>query len=129
LNKRAFGIVAASALTIAALAAPAAAAPARNIAWDVAPSLQQIIVATDTAGHWTIVPATGKLTCNDNNWTLVATGTHPFALGQEVILDPVSSGWTGGCNPSVPGLTVTQDWQSVTKTNGTVKLVCHGVVA
>ena len=74
-------------------------------------------------------PGTGQITINDNNWTLVATGTHTFALDQEVILDPASSGWGGGCNPSMLGLSATQDWESVTTPSGRVKLVCHGVVA
>ena len=129
MKKRAFGILAMSAVAVAALAAPVAAAPARNVAWNVAPDLQQIIVAKDTVGGWTIVPATGKLTINDNNWTLVASGTHSFALNQEVILDPVSSGWAGGCNPSMFGLSPTQNWQSVTTPSGKVKLVCHGGVS
>ena len=129
MHKRAFGIVAASAIAITTLVAPVAAAPAQKVVWAPPAPLNTIIVATNTVGGWSVVPATGQLVVNDNNWTLVAMGQHSNALGEDVILDPVSSGWTGGCNPSMLGLAPTQDWQSVTMTNGKVKLVCHGEVS
>jgi hypothetical protein len=125
MNKRAFGIVAASALAIAAVAAPVAAAPAEKTAWT-----GQIIVANpgNLDRGWDVIPATGQLVVNGNVWTLVASAEHGHVLSQAVVLNPASSQYFGGCvaNPTLPA---TQDWESVTTPGGRTKLVCHGVVA